>query len=283
MKQFFYKTIDVMKLAVICTAFFCVNAGAVAQTVQATPKRSAQAKSSAPVQRPKLVVMLVVDQMRADYVDKFRGQWSGGLKRLLDEGAWFREAAYPYAATETCVGHSTISTGSFPASHGMVANSWWDREHQKMVTCTNDPAAKNIAYAGGSAKSGDSAVRMQMPAYAEELKIQTGGGTRVVTFSLKARAAITMAGHKADAVTWFDDSGALVTSSVYGAMPFVEDFAKKNPVAADYGKTWGLSLPKDAYWYDEKTQGAAKVDGWTDTFPHPLRGKDGSTAADGAF
>src|SRR5580704_1678454 len=66
--------------------------------------------------RPKLVVLIVVDQMRADYVDKFRGQWTGGLKRLVDEGAWFRVAAYPYAATETCPGHATISTGGFPRS-----------------------------------------------------------------------------------------------------------------------------------------------------------------------
>src|SRR5579863_5655517 len=154
--------------------------------------------------RPKLVVLIVVDQMRADYVDKFRGQWSGGLKRLVEEGAWFRTAAYPYAATETCVGHSTISTGAFPASHGMVANAWWDREQQKMVTCTSDPNATNTAYAGGSAKGGDSAWRMQIPAFAEELKFQTGGAARVVTLSMKARSAITMAGHKGDAVTWID-------------------------------------------------------------------------------
>src|SRR5208282_3887849 len=95
-----------------------------------------------PAARPKLVVMLVVDQMRADYVDKFQGQWTGGLKRLVEEGAWFREAAYPYAATETCVGHSTISTGAFPATHGMVANEWWEREKQKGVTCTSDPNVK---------------------------------------------------------------------------------------------------------------------------------------------
>ena len=122
------------------------------------------AKPEARPSRPKLVVMIVVDQMRADYVDKFRGQWSGGLKRLLNEGAWFRDAAYPYAATETCVGHSTISTGAFPASHGMVANAWWDRDAQKMVTCTSDANVKNVAYAGGSTKGGDSAWRMQVPA-----------------------------------------------------------------------------------------------------------------------
>ena len=180
--------------------------------------------------RPKLVVMIVVDQMRGDYVDKFRGEWSGGLKRLVEEGAWFREAAYPYAATETCVGHATVSTGSFPMSHGIVANSWWDRDSQKMVTCTGDPNVKNTAYAGGTTKGGDSAWRMQMPSFAEELKYQTGGATRVVTFSLKARAAITMAGHKGDAATWFDTgTGAWVTSSPYGTMPFVEDFIKKQP------------------------------------------------------
>src|SRR5580700_10440380 len=82
-------------------------------TAKATPE-------SASTKRPKLVVLLVVDQMRGDYIDKFRYQWTGGLKRLVDEGAWYRAAAYPYAATETCVGHSTISTGSFPSTHGMI-------------------------------------------------------------------------------------------------------------------------------------------------------------------
>ena len=234
--------------------------------------------------RPKLVVMIVVDQMRADYVDKFRGQWSAGLKRLEEDGAWFREAAYPYAATETCVGHATISTGTFPAEHGMVANAWWDRDLQKMVTCTSDPNVKNSAYAGGSTKGGDSAWRMQMPAFAEELKFQTGGATRVVTFSLKARAAITMAGHKGDAVTWFDSgTGSWVTSSPYGTMPFVEDFVKKNPVTRDFGKTWSLSLPESAYLYDDKALGASAVEGWAEGFPHALRGKADNAGPDSAF
>jgi predicted AlkP superfamily pyrophosphatase or phosphodiesterase len=230
------------------------------------------------------VVVLVVDQMRADYVDKFRGQWKAGLKRLVEEGAWFRTAAYPYASTETCVGHATISTGAFPASHGMVANAWWDREQQKMVTCTSDPEVKNSAYAGGTTKGGDSAWRMQLPSFAEELKFQTGGATRVVTFSLKARSAITLAGHKADAVTWFDsESGSWVTSPPYGTMPFVEDFVKKHPVAEDYGKTWALSLPEASYLYEENVTDAATVPGWDTTFPHPLRGKEGSSSPDVAF
>ena len=266
----------VLALTAIGTALLAIGAGAQGSKTQAIKKVEKPTK-------PKLVVLLVVDQMRGDYVDKFRGQWTGGLKRLLTEGAWFRAAAYPYAATETCPGHSTISTGSFPASHGMVANAWWDREQQKMVTCTSDPNAKNAAYAGGTTKGGDSAWRMQVPAFAEELKFQTGGAARVVTFSIKARSAITMAGHKGSSATWIDPPGTLVTSSAFETMPFVEEFAKKNPVAQDYGKTWSLLLPQTAYLYDETAVGARALDGWTTTFPHALRGKEGSAAPDAAY
>lgn len=254
-----------------------------AQTpANAPPLPARTAKARKPVARPKLVVLLVVDQMRGDYVDKFLGQWSGGLRRLVDDGAWFRDAAYPYAATETCVGHATISTGALPATHGMVANAWWDREAQKMVTCTSDPNAKNVGYAGVTTKGGDSAWRMEVPAFAEELKFQTSGATRVVTFSLKARAAITMAGHKGDAVTWAD-GGGWVTSSVYGTAPFVEAYAKEHPVKQDYGKTWTLSLPEGSYWYDERAFGAVAPDGWELTFPHPLRGKAAGNEPDAAY
>jgi len=232
--------------------------------------------------RPKLIVLIVVDQMRGDYIDKFRGQWSGGLKRLVGDGAWFHEAAYPYAATETCVGHSTISTGALPLTHGMVSNAWFDRDSQKTVTCTADSNAKNVAYAGGSAKGGDSAANMMVPAFAEELKFQTGGATRIITFSMKARASITMAGHRADAVTWLE-SGSWTTSNVYGTMPFIEDYAKAHPVKEDLGKTWALSLPQSAYFYDDKALGAVGPAGWEPGFPHPLRGKNGSAEADEAF
>ncbi len=233
---------------------------------------------------PKLVVLLVVDQMRGDYVDKFLGQWTAGLKRLVEEGAWFRDAAYPYAATETCVGHATISTGAFPATHGMVANAWWDRQDKNMVTCTADPDphVKNIGYGGATPKGADTAWRMAVPSFAEELKFQTGGRTRIVTFSLKARAAITMAGHRANAATWFD-GGAWVTSSAYGTLPFVEEQAKSHPAKADFGKTWSLALPVSAYWYGEKSLGAVPPEGWDLMFPHLLGGKTGAGGADDAF
>jgi predicted AlkP superfamily pyrophosphatase or phosphodiesterase len=273
-----------------CAAFAIASVPpSLGQTPSAAPRARAAASNSAPVTaikktsaRPKLVVLLVVDQMRGDYVDKFLRQWTGGLRRLVEEGAWFRDAAYPYAVTETCVGHATISTGAFPATHAIVANAWWDRETQKMVTCTADPNAKNSGYAGASATGGDSAWRMELPTFADELKFQTNGATRVVTFSLKARAAITLAGHKADAVTWAD-GGGWVTSSVYGAMPFVDQYAKAHPIKDDYGKIWTRSLPDGSYWYDEKATGAVPPDGWDLTFPHPLRGKAAGNEPDAAF
>jgi predicted AlkP superfamily pyrophosphatase or phosphodiesterase len=268
----------VRKLAASLTAV--LSAGASAGLAQS--KAGPSAVAAKPPARPKLVVMIVVDQMRGDYVDKFRSQWTGGLKRLVDEGAWFHEAAYPYAATETCVGHSTISTGAFPATHGMVTNDWWDRAEQKDVTCTSDPKVKNIAYGGAELKGGDSAWRMLMPAFADELKYQSGSGTRIFTFSLKARSAITLGGRMGDAVTWFD-SGSWTTSSAYPVSSFVEDYAKANPAAADYGKTWAPLLDRSKYLYDETALGAVTPPGFGAAFPHPLRGAADSKGPDGVF
>src|SRR5258708_13158815 len=112
----------VLALTAIGTALLAIGAGAQGSKTQPIKKVEKPTK-------PKLVVLLVVDQMRGDYVDKFRGQWTGGLKRLLTEGAWFRAAAYPYAATETCPGHSTISTGSFPALPGTAPTARRTPEH----------------------------------------------------------------------------------------------------------------------------------------------------------
>jgi predicted AlkP superfamily pyrophosphatase or phosphodiesterase len=269
-------------------AILCGTALLALSAVFPCAMRAQAARSTAKVtnanNKPKLVVLLIVDQMRGDYVDKFQAQWTGGLKRLVHEGAWFRDAAYPYAATETCVGHATISTGAFPATHGMVSNEWWDRELQKNVTCTADPSVKNAGYGGAAVKGGDGPAKMLVPAFADELKSQSGTATRVVTFSIKARASITMGGRSGDAVTWFDPSvGAWTTSSAYPVAAFVEEYVKAHPVSADYGKTWSPLLPNSAYLYSETATGAIPPAGYGASFPHPLRGKPDSTGADAAF
>ena len=274
----------VLSLMLLATLPIAAQESPVPSAAHKTSAKGASRDSS----KPKLVVILVVDQMRGDYIDKFQHQWTGGLKRLVNEGAWFREAAYPYGATETCVGHSTISTGAFPASHGMVANEWWDREQGKDVTCTADVSVKNIAYdptaaaasnAAGSGPSsapnaaGDSAAKMLIPAFAEELKFQSGADTRVVAMSLKARAAVTLAGHQADSVTWWDGAtGLWQTSSAYPQSPFIAEFVKLHPVTGDYGKTWAPLLPESAYLYDKTAFNAGPPPNYGATFPHALRG-----------
>jgi predicted AlkP superfamily pyrophosphatase or phosphodiesterase len=250
--------------------------------VKSAPPAAKATPTHKPAPHPKLVVVIVVDQMRADYVDKFRDQWTSGLKRLVEQGAWFREAAYPYAATETCVGHATISTGALPATSGIIANAWWDRGTQKMVTCTTDPNTKNSGYAGTAIKGGDSAWRLTVPTFTDELRFQSGAATRVVTFSLKARSAIMLGGHKADAATWVD-GGGLVTSNAYGTLSTIDDFAKAHPIKEDYGKTWTLSLPAGLYKYDEKATGAVAPRGWDLSFPHSLRGNSAGSDPDDAF
>jgi len=102
--------------------------------------------SVAQEERPALVVLIVIDQMRADYVERFGAGWRHGLRRLLDEGAVFTNAAYPYFGTLTCAGHTTIVTGAVPATHGMVLDGWWDYELGERVHCTNDAGVQPIRY-----------------------------------------------------------------------------------------------------------------------------------------
>src|SRR5262245_40370073 len=132
---------------------------------------------------PKLVVILVADQMRADYLERYSGNFTGGLRRLMDKGAWFQNAAYPYLNTITCAGHSTIGTGTFPYQHGMILNTWFDRKTGKTTECTDDKKEREINY-DGLAGPGDRGRRISTQALADAIRSQHG---RVVTLSVEAR------------------------------------------------------------------------------------------------
>lgn len=222
---------------------------------------------------PKLVVILTVDQMRADYVDRFKDDWNRGLKRLVEQGAWFREAAFPYLATVTCVGHATIATGSFPRTHGIIQNAWWDRDLHQLTTCTQDPSARNIGY-DAPVTGGDSAFRLATPTFADVMR--TERGAHVVSLALKARSAIMTAGRGGDAVTWLTEAGdSWVTSTAFADAPVnaVKAFTDANPIAGDFGKTWTRMLPASRYGGPDDGEGEAPPPGWTRTFPHELKGK----------
>src|SRR5262249_61298067 len=125
----------------------------------------------------------------------FQRQWTGGLRRLLTDGARFRDAAYPYFNTVTCPGHATVSTGAYPSSTGMILNVWWDRALRKRVACADDPSATIVSYGKPTNGPGESAVRLRIPTFADELRTQLAPSARVASFSLKARSAVTLAGH----------------------------------------------------------------------------------------
>src|SRR5215213_5560958 len=104
--------------------------------------------------KPKLVVFIVVDQLRADYPVRYAGLLQHGLKRLTTQGASYTNAAYPYLMTVTCVGHATIGTGTLPYKHAMIGNGWYDRETGNVVPCTSDPDSTEVSY-GTSIGPGD--------------------------------------------------------------------------------------------------------------------------------
>ena len=239
----------------------------------------APAAVAAPAKPPRLVVILVVDQMRGDYLDRYAFQWTGGLHRLITEGAWFRRAAYPYVTTVTCVGHATISTGTFPRTHGIVGNGWFDRDLGRTVRCSEDPAATTISY-GDPIVGGDSPNRLLVPALSDELRNQLPGPTRVVTFSMKQRTAIMLGGRRADAVTWFSPAArGFATSSFYtkAVVPFIADALKARPVAMDFGTSWMRLLPAERYLFDDNGIGEKSSVGWTALFPHVITGTGDQT------
>ena len=223
---------------------------------------------------PRLLVLLVVDQFRADYLDRYQHRWRRGFRTLLDEGASFTRAEYTYFSTSTCAGHTTIATGALPRTHGIVLNRWWHRDEKLVLNCTEDASAPHVSY-GAPAAAGSGPKRIAVPTLADELRLQQPG-SRVVTISLKPRAAIPLAGRGGDAVVWFDEAGlTFVTSRAFAAEPVaaVRAFMTREPPERDLGRSWTLQEPDETYRYTDLGIGERPKAGWTSLFPHALIGK----------
>ena len=240
--------------------------------VSITAQAPAAPPAAAPARRtPALVVLLVVDQFRADYINQYGGEWTRGLRRLIDSGAYFRQAAYPYASTETCPGHATVATGALPRSHGIVANGWYDRATQRSIVCTTD-LAKPVAIGGGDAYESHGPGLLRLPTLADELRNQSATGAHVVSLSLKARAAIAMAGHGGDTVAWLEDAGTWATSTSYGGsvLTKADAFVRAHSIERDYDRIWNLLRPAATYAFSDNGAAEQAPDGWTTKFPHSL-------------
>jgi len=196
---------------------------------------ASQAPPSVP-QRPKLVVAIVVDQFRYDYLTRFEGELTSGLKRLLTQGAVFTNANYDSAPTVTAVGHATFLTGATPAVSGIVGNDWWERSENKRVQSITDETVTVL----GGAGTGASPRRLLVSTVGDEMKV-SGRGGKVIGVSLKDRSAILPAGHMADGAYWFDSrSGNFVSSTYYfKALPAWAEAARQARPADKYaGRQW---------------------------------------------
>jgi predicted AlkP superfamily pyrophosphatase or phosphodiesterase len=222
---------------------------------------------------------VVVDQLRADYLQQFNKHWRNGFRTLLDQGMVFDNARYPYLVTVTCAGHATIGTGALPHRHGMINNTWWQRKERTLTGCSADPKASDITY-GRPMRFGNSAIHLLTPTLADELRTQKPGA-RVVSVSMKARSAIALAGRAADAIVWFDDpSGSWATSTAFasGPVPAVKDFVETNAYEKDLGRVWTLSGAPESYLNRDAGVGERPLAGWNGLFPHPINGRGGIDA-----
>lgn len=221
--------------------------------------------------RPKLLVIVAIDQMRADYVQQYGPGWKHGLRRLVDRGASFSNAAYPYLSTVTCPGHTTIATGAFPATHGMIANSWFDRQQGRSVPCTADPAAQLISYGAPLPQGlGHSLANLQAPTLADELKAQRPA-SRVVSFSMKPRSALPLGGRRPDLVAWFAGTTWATSTAVARApSPVLSAIIASRPVESTFQDVWTKQAAAALYQFPDDGIGEHPPAGWRTQFPHPL-------------
>jgi len=213
---------------------------------------------------PKLVIVISVDQMKAEFFDWYGTSFTGGLKRLATEGALYTNAMLDYASSETAPGHATLATGSLPRTHGILGNEWTNPVTRKSVYCTEDSTAKPVDGEGGMMSPRNLAVT----ALGDWLKASSKS-SRVISLAVKDRAAILMGGKKPDQVYWYDRKTAhLVTSSYYAktAAPWVKSFNAGNWVFKHVPPVWNKVLPDSVYEGPDDLVGETPMNGTT-TFP----------------
>src|ERR1022692_361496 len=212
--------------------------------------------------RPKLIVVIVIDQFRGDYLERYRDQFGdGGFRVFIDRGAYFTDCNYDYANTRTAPGHATLFTGSYTSGHGIIANEWWDPQKKKRVTSVEDDTTKLVGHTG----LGASPHNLLSDTLGDELKLATGGKARVFAISLKDGAAVLSAGFSGDAAYWIDPkSGDWITSTYY------------RPDLPEWVRNFNGSHRAEKFWNREWRD--KDGDGNTLGSTAPRNGKDGTPA-----
>jgi len=194
-------------------------------------------------ERPKLIVLIVIDQFRYDYLTRFRPHFTAkGFNLLLDGGAVFTDCRYDYASTITGPGHASLATGAYPNQHGIIDNEWYDRTQHRAVYCVEDLSTHTVASQNGPGPTPAFSPRNLIGStLGDELRAATDFRSKVIAISLKDRAAILLGGHTATAAYWYEaGSGRFVTSTYYESAlpPWVETFNQRAPARDFCGQVW---------------------------------------------
>ena len=224
-----------------------------------------------PFERPKLVVGIVVDQMRNDYLLRYYDDYEeGGFKRMINQGYYYSNFHYNYMPTYTGPGHASIYTGTGPADHGIVGNYWFENSSQTGIYCTGDTSVRTV----GANAPGQSPHRLKSTTITDELELLTNQKAKVFGVSIKDRGAVLPVGHFGDAAYWFDKRGKFISSTYYmEELPgWVKRFNDK-AYAKDYIRE-GWNLLKPAHAYDESLEDnnayESRLGGNDPVFPHDL-------------
>ncbi|PWL37262.1 alkaline phosphatase [Flagellimonas aquimarina] len=222
---------------------------------------------------PKLVVGIVVDQMRYDYLTRFWNHYGeGGFKRLVNSGFNCKNHHFNYAPTSTGPGHASVYTGTTPATHGIIGNNWYDKTQDKEVYCAGDDTYESVGTSSDAGKM--SPHRMLSTTITDQLRLHTQKRGKVIAVALKDRGAVLPGGHTANAAYWFEggDTGKWISSTYYmQQLPkWVDDFNGSNKIKA-YKKAW--TTLKDVSLYlesgtDNNAYEGVFEDEATPTFPH---------------
>ena len=237
--------------------------------------------------RPRLVLLIVVDQFRYDYLERFGDLFvANGFRRLMREGASWTQSNYDHMPTYTAPGHGTMMTGAYPAESGIIGNEWLDRASGKRITSVTDETVKLLG--GGANEIASSPSRLMASTVGDELRLATNDRAKVIGISVKDRSAILPAGRHANAAYWFSPTtGNMVSSTYYfKQLPaWVNAFNAARPADKYFGAKWERLLPESEYLKragpDSPPWETVTSTGDTNAFPHTIIG--GATAPNTTF
>jgi len=234
------------------------------------PNESATAQP----RKVRLVVGIVIDQFRYDYLTRFEDLFGeGGFRRLLHDGAVFTNANYIHTPTFTACGHATFMSGGTPALNGIVGNEWYDRESKQKVTSVSDSSVQLLG--GKEGGTGASPIKMLGSTVGDQLRFSNADQSKVIGISLKDRSAILPAGKHPNGAYWFDKTtGTFVSSTYYfNDLPaWVKKFNQEHPASKYFGAKWEKLLPEAAYQRSQPDNSSYEWSDFGKTFPYTVNG-----------